>query len=221
MDGFPLVSMGIRLLVGMTCVLQVALLVAWPIPSPVAALRMRTRRRGVAVAVTNPVTVSDRPVDLLLPLAALGGLLLSLAAVVWPAWGFNLLPPRTGFPIGLAPVSGVCLVLGNAVVVSAVEILRRETTFDSQGQSRKLVTGGIFAWLQHPIVTGMGLIYLGLFLACPSPLVLIGLVCFGGHQKRRTAQEEMLLAARFGRSHRAYRARVGRFWPQWPPRPRV
>ncbi len=221
MEGFPLVSMGVRLLVGVTFVLQVALLVGAPIPSPVATLRMRPRRRAAAGAGVNPITGSDRAVDLLLPLGALGGLLLSLAAAAWPSWGLYLLPPRAWLPIGLALVSGVCLVLGNAVVVAAVAILRRQTTFDSRGQSRKLVTGGIFAWLQHPIISGLGLIYLGLFLACPSPLVLGGLVCFGSHQKRRTAQEEVLLAAHFGRPYRQYRARVGRFWPRWPAWPRV
>lgn len=218
MEGLPFTLMALRLLVGATCALQIALLVVWPIPSPVASLRMRSRRRVAAGFGANPTTVSDRAVDLLLPLGALGGLLLSLAAVAWPAGGLYLLPPGGRVPVWLVPVSGVCLVLGNAVVVAAVAGLRRQTTFDSQGQSRKLVTGGIFGWLQHPIVSGMGLIYLGLFLACPSPLVLSGLVCFGWHQKRRTAQEEMLLAARFGRPYQKYRVRVGRFWPQWPPR---
>jgi protein-S-isoprenylcysteine O-methyltransferase Ste14 len=221
MEGAPLASMLVRLLVGMTGVLQVALLVAWPIPSPVASLRMRPHRVDATVWGTNPASGPDRAADLLLPLGALGGMLLSLIAVAWPTLGLYLLPPGAGFPIWLVPVSGVCLVLGNGLVLAAVAALRRQTRFDSQGQSRKLVTGGIFAWLQHPIVTGMGLIYLGLFLVCPSPMVFCGLVCFGCHQKRRTAQEEMLLATRFGRSYQAYRARTGRFWPRWPPRPRA
>ena len=221
MDGFPLASMGIRLLVGMTCVLQVALLVGAPVPSPVASRRMRPCRRDTMVLGINPATAPDRLVDLLLPLGALCGLLLSLVAAAWPPFGHYLLPPGAGFPVWLAPASGVCMALGNALVLAAVAALRRQTTFDAHGQSRNLVTSGIFAWLQHPIVSGMGLIYLGLFLSFPSPLVLSGLVCFGCHQNRRTDQEEILLAMRFGRPYQAYRVRAGRFWPRWPPRPKV
>ncbi len=221
MEGIPLTMPAVRLLVGGTCALQMALLVALPVPSPVSVRRMRPRRRVAADDDALPPTVPDRFTDLVLPSLALGGLLLSLVAAAWPAIGFIILPPGAGASIGLALASGGCLVLGNAVVWVAVSALRRQTTFDSRGQSRKLVTNGIFGWLQHPIVTGLGLIYLGLFLICPSPLVLVGLVCFACHQKRRTAQEEMLLAARFGRPYRQYRARVGRFWPRWPTWPRT
>ncbi len=221
MEGIPLAMPAVRLLVGGTFALQMALLVVLPVPSPVSVRRMRPRRRVATDDAASPPTAPDRFTDLVLPLLALGGLLLSLAAAAWPAIGYYLLPPGAGASIGLALASGIFLVLGNAVVLVAVAALRRQTTFDSRGQSRKLVTGGIFGWLQHPIVTGMGLIYLGLFLICPSPLVLGGLVCFGCHQRRRTAQEEMLLAARFGRPYHQYRARVGRFWPRWPTGPKT
>ena len=221
MEVISLTMPAVRLLVGGTFALQMALLVVLPVPSPVSVRRMRPRRRVAADDAASPPTAPDRFADLVLPLLALGGLLLSLAAAAWPAIGIHLLPPGAGASIGLALASGACLVLGNAVVLVAVAALRRQTTFDSRGQSRKLVTGGIFGWLQHPIVTGMGLIYLGLFLICPSPLVLGGLVCFGCHQRRRAAQEEMLLAARFGQPYHQYRARVGRFWPRWPTGPKT
>ncbi len=220
MEVISLAMPAVRLLVGGTCALQMALLVALPVPSPVSVRRMRPRRHVAADDASLP-TAPDRFTDLVLPLLALGGLLLSLAAAAWPAIGYYLLPPGAGASIGLALAGAACLVLGNAVVLVAVAALRRQTSFDFRGQSRKLVTGGIFGWLQHPIVTGMGLIYLGLFLICPSPLVLGGLVCFGCHQRRRTAQEEMLLAARFGRPYHQYRVRVGRFWPRWPTGPKT
>ena len=221
MEGISLALPAVRLLVGGTFALQMALLVVLPVPSPVSFRHMRPRRRVAADDAALPPTAPDRFADLVLPSLALGGLMLSLAAAAWPAIGIHLLPPGAGASIGLAMASGACLVLGNAVVLVAVVALRRQTTFDARGQSRKLVTGGIFGWLQHPIVTGMGLIYLGLFLTCPSPLVLGGLVCFGCHQARRTAQEEVLLAARFGRPYHQYRARVGRFWPRWPTWPKA
>ncbi len=221
MEVISLAMPAVRLLVGGTFALQMALLVVLPVPSPVSFRHMRPHRRVAADDAALPPTAPDRFADLVLPSLALGGLMLSLAAAAWPAIGIHLLPPGAGASIGLAMASGACLVLGNAVVLVAVAALRRQTTFDARGQSRKLVTGGIFGWLQHPIVTGMGLIYLGLFLICPSPLVLGGLVCFGCHQRRRTAQEEMLLAARFGQAYHQYRVRVGRFWPRWPTGPKT
>jgi protein-S-isoprenylcysteine O-methyltransferase Ste14 len=108
--------------------------------------------------------------------------------------------------------------VGNALIGAAVLTLKRRTTFDAAGQSDRLVTGGIFAFIQHPVVSGMGLIYLGFFLALPSPLVLGGLICYGCHQKRRVAAEEGLLEKRFGRRYGQYRCRVGRFWPKGPGR---
>ena len=105
------------------------------------------------------------------------------------------------------------------LIAVAVFTLKRRAAFDDAGQSELLVTGGVFSLMRHPIVSGMGLIYLGFFLVLPSPLVLGGLVSFAWHQQRRLAAEEVLLANRFGRHYRNYRRRVGRFWPCWPDRP--
>jgi len=157
----------------------------------------------------------------LLPAAAVAGLLAVVAAVVWPGRaGVWLLPAGAKFPRGLALVSGICLLAGNGLIASAVFTLKRSTRFDTTGQSRRLVTGGVFRLMQHPIVGGLGLIYLGFFLALPSPLVLAGMGCFGWHQQRRLAAEEALLAERFGQPYQDYRSRVGRFGLRWPARRR-
>jgi protein-S-isoprenylcysteine O-methyltransferase Ste14 len=112
---------------------------------------------------------------------------------------------ETRFPIWLAPAGGICLLAGNALIAAAVFTLKGSTRFDADGQSRHLVTDGVFGLMQHPIVSGLGLIYFGFFLALPSPLVLGGLLCYGWHQQRRLAAEEVLLANRFGRRYREYR----------------
>lgn len=219
MDGLPIASTALRFLVGATLVVQMGLLVAVPIPSPVSSRRVWAQH-----AEEEASSVADRPTDpfaaRLLPVLALAGLLAVVIAVIWPAGAAeHLLPAGIRAPAWLATISGACLMAGNVLIAVAVFTLKRRAVFDDAGQSSKLITDGVFGFVQHPIVSGLGLIYLGFFLALPSPLVLGGLICFGWHQQRRLAAEEVLLANRFGRHHRNYRRRVGRFWPCWPDRP--
>ena len=213
MGGVPIASTALRLLVVATCGFQLALLLGAPVPSSVSSCRMRPRRSGPGFSdPAGPPT--DTPFTLLLALGALAGLFLTLAAAVQPRLSRFLLPVGACFPGWLSQLSGACLLAGNALIGTAVFTLKRHTTFDAAGQSDRLVTGGIFAFIQHPIVSGMGLIYLGFFMALPSPLVLGGLICYGCHQHRRLAAEEGLLEKRFGRRYEQYRSGVGRFWPK-------
>jgi len=216
MDGLPIASTATRFLVGATLVVQMGLLAAVPIPSTVSSRRVWEQSAGVEAS-----SVDDRSTDpfaaRILPVFALAGLLAVVIAVIWPGGaGDYLLPAGTRAPAWLNTISGACLVAGNVLIAVAVFTLRRQTGFDATGQSLELITSGVFGFVQHPIVSGLGLIYLGFFLALPSPLVMGGLICFGWHQQRRLAAEEVLLENRFGPSYRHYRRRAGRFWPRWP-----
>ena len=216
MESLPIASTALRCLAGATMLFQIGLLAAVPIPSPVSSRRVWARCAG-----EEAYPVDDRPSDpfaaRLLPVLALAGLVAFVIAVVWPGGaGEYLLPAGTRAPAWLAAVSGACLGAGNVLIAVAVFSLRRGAVFDDMGQSEQLVTGGVFSLMRHPIVGGLGLIYLGFFLALPSPLLMGGLVCFGWHQHRRLAAEEVLLENRFGSSYGQYRSRVGRFWPRWP-----
>lgn len=215
MDLPPLSLISLRLLAGATYALQLGLLVWAPIPNPVSTRRLRPGRPR-AEAPAPPMTTPDRPFALLLPLGALAGVVLTLMVAIRPDMGSYILPEGARYPDWLPCLSGIGLVLGNAMIASAVFTLRRRTKFDTGGQSVCLVTGGVFGLVQHPIVSGMGLLYAGFFMALPSPLILVGLACYGLHQKRRLAAEEVLLAKQFGRSYRHYQSRVGRFWPRCP-----
>jgi len=214
MDGIPIASTALRWLAGMTILFQVGLLVAVPIPSPVASRRMWSRRREDRMSAAD--TVASDPIGVwFLPVFAVAGLLAVIAAVILPgsAEAF-LVPAQSRFPGWLAPAGGLCLLAGNGVIAAAVFTLKRRTVFDAGGQSRRLLTDGIFGHMRHPIVGGMGAIYLGFFLVFPSPLVLAALGCFGWHQLRRMRQEEVLLEQHFGQAYWDYRRRVGRFWPK-------
>ena len=216
MDGLPITSTALRWLAGATIIFQLGLLRLVPIPSPVATRRMWTHRGGDKNA-SKTRGPNDSVAVRWLPVVALIGLLAVIVAIFWPGGGVTLfLPVGARFPGWLALASGFCLLAGNTLIGLAVLALSRHTCFDATGQSRLLVTDGVFGLMQHPIVNGMGLVYLGFFLALPSPLVLVGLGCYGWHQKRRVAAEEVLLEQHFGKSYRDYRRRVGRFWPRWP-----
>ena len=216
MDGLPIASTALRFLVGATLVVQMGLLVAVPIPSPVSSRRVWAQH-----AEEEASSVADRPTDpfaaRLLPVLALAGLLAVVIAVIWPGGAAEyLLPAGTRAPAWLATISGACLVAGNLLIAGAVFALKRHTVFDDAGQSEQLVTRGVFGFMRHPIAGGLGLIYLGFFLALPSPLLMGGLISFGWHQQRRLAAEEGLLEKRFGRPYEDYRRRTGHFWPGWP-----
>lgn len=216
MESLPIAYTDLRLLAGVTIVFQLGLLAAVPIPSPVASRRLWAQRAGEEMS-----SVDDRSTDpfaaRLLPVFALVGLLAVVIAIIWPGGaGDYLLPAGTRAPAWLNTISMACLAAGNVLIAVAVFTLSRQTVFDAMGQSAKLITSGVFGFVQHPIVSGLGLIYLGFFLALPSPLLMGGLICFGWHQQRRLAAEEVLLENRFGPPYRHYRRRVGRFWPRWP-----
>ena len=212
-DGIPIASTVLRLMTAATFAVQLGLLWAAPIPSPVSARRMWRRR--------SDSTVSDRdvppdpPAAWIPALAALTGVVAVLVVLVRPAMGGCLLPVGTHVPAWLSPAGAAALLAGNLMIAAAALTLKRRTVFDADGKSVELVTDGVFSLCRHPIVAGMGLIYLGLFLVLPSPLVLGGLIGYGCHQQRRLVWEEILLEKRFGRRYRRYRRRVGRFGPRW------
>jgi len=215
-ENLPIASTALRLLAGVTIIFQLGLLAAVPIPSPVSSRRVWLGCVGKETS-SGKTGATDPFATRLLPAVALAGLAAVIAAAIRPEFAEgHFLPAGTRLFRWLSPASGLCLLTGNFLIAAAVFTLRRATVFDATGQSRRLVTGGVFGLMQHPVVCGMGMIYLGFFLALPSPLVLGGLLCFGWHQQRRLSAEEALLAERFGPRYRDYRRRVGRFGPHWP-----
>jgi protein-S-isoprenylcysteine O-methyltransferase Ste14 len=81
-------------------------------------------------------------------------------------------------------------------------------------EDHELVTGGIFAWLRHPIYTAMAAFLLAMAIAfghlailiVTAPIFVIGTWI-------RVREEERLLHAQFGPAYEAYAARVKRFLP--------
>lgn len=205
----------LRLLLMATFVAQTGLLLAAPIPSPVSSRRVLQGLYRPENGEAGRVPAGHH-LELLPGLTALVGAVLTLVVSLRPSFGAGLLPEGIFFYAWMAPAGGVCLLAGNAMIAAAVIALKCNTTFTSNGLNEKLLTHGIFGVVRHPIAVGMGLIYLGFFLAVPSPFVLIGFLGYAIHQYRRLAEEERLLEKAFGPAYRNYRLRVGRFWPRKP-----
>ena len=73
----------------------------------------------------------------------------------------------------------------------------------------RLVTSGPYGWVQHPIYSSYLLLFCGHCLSLAAPLTAAALTaaCLL-YYAQRTALEEGLLAAAFGREYELYRQRV-------------
>lgn len=153
---------------------------------------------------------------LFLAFCALGSLLAALLPLVvclLPgvyAFTLPLMAPRTPLTIGAC----LALVLGSAISLAAVLSLRAKAVFDASGETNVLITSGVFSLFRHPVLAGLGLIYLGFVLLLPSWLLVCGFVLFLLNAGARMDFEEAELARRFGAAYQAYATSVGRLGPR-------
>ena len=81
-------------------------------------------------------------------------------------------------------------------------------------EGHELVTGGVFAYLRHPIYAAMGVFLLALAVGTGHEAHLIlGIPSFAAGTWLRVREEERMLRAQFGGDYLAYAARVKRFIP--------
>lgn len=148
---------------------------------------------------------------------SIGGVLLQGLGIGIAGFG----PPR----VTLDPLSASALVEAAAVAVlmmGAVGLF----TWSSRTMGRnwsivartradhELVQSGPFAWIRHPIYTGMALFMIALALAFGhTRQLIIGAPVFALGTWRRVHFEEALLRRRFGTAYDAYAVRVKRFLP--------
>ncbi len=208
----------LRLPIILSYVLQGFLLICMPVPSPVSLGRsLAAARTATFPDGTNRIPVRRTVARCAIMLMALVGALVPMVAYVAPSSYPYLIAIRlpSGYWLGL--ISVVLLVAGNGLIVAAVWSLRKKTRFNAAGESERLLTDGIFGCLRHPVVAGLGLVYVGFLLAVPCAWTLAGLIAYAIHQRRRLKAEEALLEVRFGRQYQDYCRTVGRFgpWRRW------
>ncbi len=214
MNAQPLLIDWLRLPIMLSYFLQGALLICAPVPSPVSM----GRSLAAARAARSPDGASRIPVLRTVSragimLMALAGALVPLVAYVAPSTSSYLMALHMPYGNWRGFPSAFLLMAGNGLVVAAVWSLRRKTRFNAAGESERLLTDGIFGWLRHPVVAGIGLVYGGFFLAVPCAWTLAGLIAYALHQGHRLKAEEAFLEARFGRQYADYCRAVGRFGP--------
>ena len=93
---------------------------------------------------------------------------------------------------------------------------RRPTTRENWapvGDSDRLVTGGAFQYVRHPIYTGLVGMSLGVVLMVPTPLAIAALAVFlvTVELEARVVEEPFLLKTQ--PAYEPYAARTGRFLP--------
>lgn len=143
-------------------------------------------------------------------LTALVPLVVCLAPGTYPAF----LPMFTGSAFWQT-LGCLLLVCGSAMSLAAVLTLRRGALFSTGGETEILITTDIFRLTRHPVLVGLGLIYLGFFLLLPAIVLGAGLLLFIANARLRMSFEEAELKRRFGRAYQAYAARVGRLEPRF------
>ena len=76
-----------------------------------------------------------------------------------------------------------------------------------------LVTNGLFAWIRHPIYTGLYALLAALVLLTPAPWTVMGALWLGSLLALQARLEEAHLARVHGADFLSWAARTGRFLP--------
>jgi protein-S-isoprenylcysteine O-methyltransferase Ste14 len=125
-------------------------------------------------------------------------------------YGFAFLPQRTDLPLAVHLLSAALIVCGYAL--AAIILLRLGRSFSIMAEARRLVTGGPYALVRHPLYLAEQIAILGAFLqysSLPAALLVIVQLLF---QIQRMRNEEAVLARSFP-DYRDYARRTARLIP--------
>ncbi len=209
-EGWGLISALVALTYGLQAV-QIFLL---PVPSSFSTWSLLTRRQPEASAESGALSLCRLT---LLAFCVIGaGLvaMLPLAVCLAPGLFYPAILPLFAPCSALNIIGCLLLFLGSGMSLAAVLTLRSRAVFDASGETEILITNGIFQLCRHPVLIGLGLIYLGFVLLLPSVVLLGGLLLFLVNARSRMEFEEAELGRRFGAVYQTYVARVGRLGPR-------
>jgi protein-S-isoprenylcysteine O-methyltransferase Ste14 len=105
-----------------------------------------------------------------------------------------------------------------AILLTAAYLLQKSGHVVVHGRERpqRIVTGGAFARVRHPLYLACLLFYLALAAASLSALSLAALIPIFLLYNYLAAYEERVMELRFGPAYQTYRTRVGRWIPRLP-----
>lgn len=195
------------LVIMLTYGLQAIQICLLPVPSSFSTFSLLTRRLHGKVEGEGPAI----PLLVVLAACAIGSMLaalIPLGVCLAPRTAQTFLPLFTE-NAAFRLIGCLLLTGGSAMSLAAVLLLRQKARFDAGGETEILITSGIFRLSRHPVLVGLGLIYLGCFLLLPSVPLAAGLLLFTVNAGFRMNFEEAELTRRFGPVYQAYAARVG------------
>lgn len=105
----------------------------------------------------------------------------------------------------------VLIVVGRVVALRSVVAMRRAGGGATEPET--LCTGGPFRFSRNPVLVGMYVFVVGLWVAAPSLPMLGGILVYVVYMDFKVRMEEDYLQNRFGASYLAYRTRTSRYWP--------
>ena len=126
------------------------------------------------------------------------------------SFALPFLPTRTDLGAAGLLVSAACILVGIGLAV--VILLRLRHSFSVMAEARRLVTGGPYAIVRHPLYLAEELAMLGIFIqyaSVPAALIVAAQVFF---QLQRMRNEEAVLRRTFP-EYDAYAARTARLVP--------
>lgn len=128
-----------------------------------------------------------------------------------------VMPVNLGYFGGFPVIGWVLIPLGCMIGAGAIWQLRYTlSAYPTPRSSAKLIDGGVFRWIRHPIYTGILTVMLGYMLYSGSvwrgTVTLFLLVLF----QFKARYEEQLLRERFDQ-YTDYMAKTGRFLPKVGP----
>ncbi len=106
------------------------------------------------------------------------------------------------------PLSALFLLLSLVLA-----FLGMKTVFGEERETPQVITGGVFAFVRHPIYLAALLLYSALFLSTLSLLSLLPLFAAVTFYYKISRYEEKLLLQRFGAEYQAYMERVPMLLP--------
>jgi protein-S-isoprenylcysteine O-methyltransferase Ste14 len=146
------------------------------------------------------------------PLARAEGLAPRLSALAgcYLLYGLAFLPPNAQIGVALHALSASLLLLGN--VLAVVILLRLGRSFSIMAEARRLVTGGPYALVRHPLYLAEQIAIAGAFIQFASPLAALLVLAQLACQVLRMRNEEAVLALSFP-DYAAYARRTARLVP--------
>lgn len=129
---------------------------------------------------------------------------------------FPLLIPYVIGPYHASPwrtgVSNILITV--AVILEILALLTLRTSFTQVPEARRVVHGGLYRFVRHPLYTAYFLAFAGEAALVMQPVMWLAFALFIGLELVRARAEEELLAVTFGDEYANYRQSTGMFFPR-------